>query len=51
LQVVNYLGFFIESMSGGNQVTGRITPILGKIFGNNASPAVGGFARALMIVQ
>src|SRR5712692_1498057 len=38
LQVVNYLGFFIESMSGGNQVTGRITPILGKIFGNNGSP-------------
>jgi hypothetical protein len=50
LQVVNYLGFFIEAMNGSGQVTGRITPILGKIFGNG-SPAVGGFASVIMLVQ
>ena len=49
LQVVNYLGFFIESIGAG-QVTGRVTPILGKISGNGA-PAVGGFPRAIQLVQ
>jgi hypothetical protein len=50
LQVVNYLGFFIESMTGSGQVTGRITPVLGQ-YSKNAPNAAGGFARALMIVQ
>jgi hypothetical protein len=50
LQVVNYLGFFIVAVTGGGDVTGRITPILGKITGIS-SPAVGGFARVLMLVQ
>ena len=49
LRVVNYLGFFIES-NGGGQVIGRMTPILGKISGNGP-PSIGGFARALMLVQ
>ena len=50
LQVVNYLGFFIESINGGGQVIGRITPILGKVVGSGGPPT-GGFARVLMIVQ
>jgi Flp pilus assembly protein TadG len=50
LQVVNYLGFFIESITGSGQVTGRITPILGKISGSTGL-ATGGFARTLMLVQ
>ena len=49
LQVVNYLGFFIES-NGSGQVTGRITPILGKISGNGP-PSIGGFASVIMLVQ
>ena len=50
LQVVNYLGFFIESINGGGQVIGRITPILGKFVGGGGPP-IGGFARVLMLVQ
>lgn len=50
LQVVNYLGLFIESITAGGQVTGRIMPILGKISGSGG-PAIGGFARTLMLVQ
>jgi hypothetical protein len=50
LQVVNYLGFFIESINGGGQVIGRITPILGKFVGSGGPPT-GGFARVLMLVQ
>lgn len=50
LQVVNYLGLFIESITASGQVTGRIMPILGKISGNGG-PAIGGFARTLMLVQ
>ena len=50
LQVVNYVGFFIESIDGGGQVIGRMTPILGKISGNGP-PSIGGFARVIMLVQ
>jgi len=50
LNVVNYLGFFIEGMDGAGQVTGRITPILGKKLGNGPSSA-GSFIRAIMIVK
>lgn len=50
LQVVNYLGFFIEDVNGGGQVIGRITPILGKLSGTGG-PASGAFARVLMLVQ
>jgi Flp pilus assembly protein TadG len=49
LQVVNYVGFFIES-NGGGEVVGRMTPILGKISGKGP-PSIGGFARVLMLVQ
>jgi Flp pilus assembly protein TadG len=50
LQVVNYLGFFIERITGGGEVTGRITPILGRISGKGAA-STGAFARAIMLVQ
>jgi hypothetical protein len=50
LQVVNYLGFFIESVDGAGQVTRRITPILGRIT-SQGGIASGAFARALMLVQ
>ena len=49
LQVVNYVGFFIESIDGDG-VIGRMTPILGKISGNGP-PSIGGFARVIMLVQ
>jgi Flp pilus assembly protein TadG len=50
LRVVNYLGFFIESVDSSGAVTGRITPIVGRINPNGPS-ATGGFARAIMLVQ
>jgi hypothetical protein len=50
LQVVNYVGFFIESINGGGQVIGRMTPILGRISGNGPPP-IGGFARVVMLVK
>jgi hypothetical protein len=50
LEVVNYLGFFIESVTGAGEVTGRITPIGGKMVGNGG-PATGAFPRAIMLVQ
>lgn len=50
LKVANWIGFFVESRSGNN-VYGRITPILG-IIDNNAGPApVGAFPRAIRLVQ
>jgi hypothetical protein len=50
LRVVNYLGFFIEDVTGSGTVTGRITPILGK-YTKSGPNATGGFARALMLVK
>jgi len=50
LTVVNYLGFFVEDVQGNGTVTGRITPVLGK-YTKGGPNAVGGFARALMIVK
>jgi Flp pilus assembly protein TadG len=50
LRVANWIGFFVESRSG-NQVTGRITPILG-VIDNNAGPAPAGtFPVAIRLVQ
>lgn len=50
LQIVNYLGFFIDSVSGGSAVTGYITPITGRY--NPGGPvAIGGFARVIMLVR
>jgi Flp pilus assembly protein TadG len=50
LQMVNYLGFFIEGINGGGQVTGRITPITGLINVNGPS-AGGAFAKVIRLVQ
>jgi hypothetical protein len=50
LKVANWIGFFVVRRDG-NQITGRITPILGTI-DNNAGPAPSGvFPRAIRLVQ
>jgi hypothetical protein len=49
LQIVNYLGFFIEDAQAG-QVTGYIAPILGS-FKKGGPILNGGFARAVMLTQ
>lgn len=48
-KVVNYMGFFIEEMQGGN-VVGRITPIGGLISGSAPAPT-GAFPVAIILVQ
>jgi hypothetical protein len=50
LQVVNYLGFFIEGIDAGGSVTGRITPIGGLVSGTGG-PATGAFPVAIRLVQ
>ncbi len=50
LEVVNYLGFFVEDINGGGEVIGRITPITGRISGRGG-PATGAFAQAIMLVK
>jgi hypothetical protein len=50
LKVSNWIGFFVVQRVGNN-VTGRITPILG-VIDNNAGPApAGSFARSIRLVQ
>ena len=50
LKAVNYMGFFLEEMQGGN-VVGRITPI-GGIFSGSAGPApTGAFPMAIVLVE
>ena len=50
LKIVNYLGFFVEGVTGAGQVTGRITPISGKVSGTG-TPPVGAFPMAILIVK
>ena len=51
LKAVNYVGFFIEGLQGGD-VLGRITPISGLLKGSGAGPApVGAFPRAIVLVE
>ena len=48
--MANWIGFFIERRVGNN-VYGRITPILG-IHDNNGGPApVGSFPRSIRLIQ
>jgi hypothetical protein len=48
---VNYLGFFIERMSG-NEVVGRVTPIGGLRRGGAFGPAPeAAFPKAIRLVQ
>ncbi|HEY3091809.1 MAG TPA: pilus assembly protein TadG-related protein [Vicinamibacterales bacterium] len=50
LKVANWIGFFVVTRNG-NQITGRITPILG-VIDNNAGPApTGVFPMAIRLVQ
>jgi len=48
LTLVNYLGFFIESVDNGGTVTGRIYPIVGQ-FKSGLPLATGGFAQAIIL--
>ena len=50
LEVVNYLGFFIEEVNGGGEVIGRIAPISGRVTGTGG-PSIGAFAQAIMLVK
>lgn len=50
LEMVNWIGFFVEDVVG-NEVYGRITPILG-VIEENAGPApAGAFPRAVRLVE
>jgi hypothetical protein len=49
LKVANYIGFFIESISG-NDVYGRITPVSGLVKGNGPAPD-GAFPKAIRLVE
>jgi hypothetical protein len=50
LRVANYLGFFIERLTGNKEVVGRITPITGIIKGGVPSTAAA-FPMAIRLVQ
>jgi hypothetical protein len=50
LKVANYIGFFIESMSGNN-VYGRITPVAGLYKGNGGPAPNGAFPKAIRLVE
>jgi hypothetical protein len=50
LEVVNYLGFFVEEVNGGGEVIGRITPITGRVSGSGGPP-IGAFSQAIMLVK
>jgi Flp pilus assembly protein TadG len=50
LEVVNYLGFFLEDVNGGGEVIGRVHPISGMIRDPN-NPPIGAFAQAIILVR
>jgi Flp pilus assembly protein TadG len=50
LEVVNYLGFFVEEINGGGEVIGRITPVAGRLGSSGSSP-IGAFSQAIMLVK
>jgi hypothetical protein len=50
LKVANYIGFFIESISGNN-VYGRITPVSGLIKGDGGPAPAGAFPMAIRLVE
>src|SRR5262249_15025986 len=49
LKAANYIGFFIESINGGGDVRGRITPVTG-VRSGGPNP-VGFFPKAIRLVQ
>jgi hypothetical protein len=50
LRVTNFLGFFVESVSGSN-VVGRITPVVGLNDPSAAAAPSGSFPRVVRLVQ
>ena len=51
LKAVNYVGFYIEGLSGGD-VLGRVTPISGLMKGCGTGPApAGAFLRAIVLAE
>jgi Flp pilus assembly protein TadG len=50
LKAVNYLGFFIEELRGG-EVIGRVTPIAGTYNGGLGPAPVGAFPMAIRLVK
>ena len=50
LKATNFVGFFIESISGTGDVTGRITNIVGVRNGSTPAPS-GMFAKSIRLVQ
>jgi len=50
LKVGNFIGFFVESVDGSGNVTGRITPIVGTRR-SGTPPLVGMFPRSIRLVQ
>ncbi|HEY5619877.1 MAG TPA: pilus assembly protein TadG-related protein [Vicinamibacterales bacterium] len=50
LQMVGWIGFFVEGLNG-NQVYGRITPILGTIDPDAGPAPEGSFPRAVQLVE
>jgi hypothetical protein len=49
-KVANWIGFFVEGRQGNN-VTGRITPILGSVDGNAGQAPAGSFPVAIRLVE
>jgi hypothetical protein len=50
LKFTNFIGFFIEPMSGG-EVTGRITPVGGLVDGTGGPAPTSSFPRLIRLVQ
>jgi hypothetical protein len=50
LKVANYIGFFIESLSGNN-VYGRITPVAGLMKGSNGAAPINAFPKSIRLVE
>ncbi len=50
LKAANYIGFFIESISG-NDIVGRITPVTAVIDPSAPQAPVGSFARVIRLIQ
>jgi Flp pilus assembly protein TadG len=50
LQIVNFLGVFVDSVNNQGEVTAYVTKIGGRVSGRGPSP-IGGFARAIILVH
>ncbi len=50
IQIANFVGFFIEEMVGNN-VIGRIVPMVGLVRDNGGGVPEGSFLRAIRLVE